>query len=177
MAVPIIGGIAAAAEQKARNVKLHDLTRSRQFTPNGPFVEALRTALIANGYEAKAVDLPRSGFGYFEDYGTLSGADAWLDCVGLQWGYAAAGVGADQPYRPTVWAKCQLVRAADRTVLMREIVMYNSFSRSAAFVSVSPDPAYAFVDTDALVADPDRMIAGIDTALRGTARAFANRLK
>jgi hypothetical protein len=42
---------------------------------------------------------------------------------------------------------------------------------------VSPDPAYAFVDTDALVADPDRMIAGIDTALRGTARAFANRLK
>jgi hypothetical protein len=44
------------------------------------------------------------------------------------------------------------------------------------YITIAPDPTYTFVDFDTLMADPDRTVAGLDTAVTQTAGAIAGLL-
>ena len=176
--IPVIGGLAVAVAEKARNVQLQDIVQSRGYSGPAHFVDYLRAAVAAEGYHVIHADMERGGFDYLSDYGTTSGADAWLDCVGLEWGYLAASSGNDTPYRPEALVKCRLVSAKDRKILMRDLFVYTYSSiGSRGFVTVAPDPAYVFPNFDTLKADPDRAVAGIDAALKGVAQAVAAQIK
>lgn len=141
----------------------------------GVFTGYLLTAIAADGYQVVPIAVSR-GSGYFSNYGALKGADAWLDCVGRGWGYVAGGVGKESSYRPGVELNCRLVSASDQTILMREIISYSSFENKLG-ITISPDSNYAFVDFDALTADPGKAAAGIDAALRTSAKVVGTLLR
>jgi hypothetical protein len=131
----------------------------------------LVTALQAQGFNVKPIAVSRDSSGFLKTYPTEPGIDAYLDVSSFPdgFGYAAAGIGSSQPYRPFVWLKVKLVRASDGSVLMQDTVMYNPIGTNDKWVTVSPDPAYQFEDFDTLTGHADLSVKGVDVSLRQTA--------
>src|SRR5262249_33250585 len=106
----IVGLLVDSAMQQSRDTKFKALLQSHQYVASERFADYLQTAVAAAGYRVVPIVAQRTGVEFLPDYGTSAGADAWLDCVGLGWGYLAAGIGTSTPYRPAVGMKCRLVR-------------------------------------------------------------------
>jgi hypothetical protein len=104
--------------------------------------------------------------------------DAYLDTV-VSYGYIAAGIGST-PYHPIVYITARLVRATDSTVLMQDAISYNPvgpYAHNSQSVTIPPDPNYQFSNFDALAADPDKAVQGMQTALTQSAKTFGELLK
>jgi hypothetical protein len=169
----LVGGLIDAAMETKRNDRLWAILLVRKFVAPNTLSHDLVAALQARGYAAKVVPIERKeGSGFLKTYPPAadSGVDAYLDvsAIGIGYGYVAAGIGSEQPYRPFVWVNCKLVRASDSSVLMEDAVMYNPIG-DGKWVTISPDPAYAFPDFDNLTAHPDQAAAGVNTSLQKTA--------
>lgn len=146
--------------------------------PRTSFNTALSDALTAQGYTVKAIDVKRST-DFLKTYPKDQGVDAYLDIsfVLRGYGYVAAGMHDATPYRPFAYVNCRLVRASDNAVLMQDVVVYNYVLPSGIItpgVSLSPDPAYNFVDFDALKANPPEATKGLHDSLKQVANAIAN---
>jgi hypothetical protein len=105
--------------------------------------------------------------------------DAYLDLVAAGYGYVAAGVRSSTPYRPTLAVRARLVSARDSSVLMQDVVVYNPVGPAAPSkaVTIAPDPAFQFVNFDALIADPDRAVLGLRAAIEQSAHGIGTLLQ
>lgn len=177
----LVGALAEAAAQSAREGRVKGALDSRQFQARPVFEEALGAALTTQGYRVVPVTVARSGRDFLDRYSGLpEGPEAWLDCFFVDWGYFAATGGDDTPYRPYLNVTCRLVRAKDGAVLMRDRVIYNWFFNRdppMSVVTLPPDPQFSFRTSDDLVAEPDRAVAGLVAALRAAAGAVGTVLK
>jgi hypothetical protein len=101
-------------------------------------------------------------------------ADACLDVFFTYFGYMSAGATTD--YIPTVHMTAKLVRTSDRTTLFQDQVQYNALAGSKAIV-VQPSEEYRFKDRDAMKADPQRVTAGMQQAVRAVTTELAKQFK
>jgi hypothetical protein len=101
-------------------------------------------------------------------------ADACLDVFLTYIGYMSAGATTD--YVPTVHLTARLVRGKDGATLFQDQVQYNAMAGSKAIV-VQPSEEYRFKDRDAMKADPQRVTAGIQQAIRAAMNELAKQFK
>lgn len=96
--------------------------------------------------------------------------DACLDVFLSYLGYMSAGATTD--YVPTVHLTAKLVRSSDGVTLFQDQVHYNAMAGTKAIV-VQPSEEYRFKDRDAMKADPQRVTAGIQHAVRAAMNELA----
>ncbi len=179
----LIGALVDAGIQSNREDRLAKATAGLNFQGQTKFDEYLTAGLQAQSYTVKPIDLGTGRTSFLKTYpdGKADGVDAYLDILGVDFGYLAAGISDSSPYRPFMWVRCQLVRASDGSILMQDVVQYNpldmGYGVQKGIVTVAPDPQYSFPDITALEAQPDKAVAGMDAALKGTADTVAKLLK
>ena len=109
--------------------------------------------------------------------------DAYLDVAVDNYGYMAAGIGGDNPYRPFLFLKCRLLRASDSSVLMQDSVAVNALNQggggwaASKLVTISPDPAFVFPGMDDLTHNPQQAVEGTKRAFTQSTEAIGKLLK
>jgi hypothetical protein len=181
----LVGALVDVSMQSNRDSKMWAAMVQSGYVPRDAFLAAVESSLQARGFAAKTVVADRSHSGYLKTYPAPgdSKVDAYLDIsfIGNGYGYAAAGIGSSSLYRPFAYLNCKLVRASDGSVLMQDTVLYNfvvvsAFQKDPKAVTISPDPAYGFVDFDTMMSDAKKAIAGEDTAFHQTTDSIAGLL-
>ncbi len=175
----LLGALVDAGMEHNRETTFSDMAAGQRYSAADEFSLALAAAVKSQGYAVEMIPVTRSRPNHFlDDYHVATNikADAYLDVVVGAYGYVAAGVGDANPYRPVVGMGCKLVRVSDGTVLMRDFVAYNPVNPRGNLITISPNPAYQFVDFDALTADPKITLAGLDDALTQSAQSVAKLL-
>lgn len=175
----LIGALIDAGMQSNRESDFEKITAARSFSGKDVFLRKTLEALKAGGYDAAEGPITRTERGFMKAYPSATDlpADAYLD-ISMNYGYLAAGMST--PYRPFIYAECRMVRASDKAVLMQRTIAYNVLNTvniPETAVTIAPDPAYEFKDFDALIADPDRAVQGLDAALGQVAAATATLLR
>jgi hypothetical protein len=174
-----IGALIDAGMEDSRNSSFTSMLSTRSFAATDAFVQRLTAALQTQGYTVVILPAARDKQDFLQAYppsATNPPVDAYLDVVVPAYGYVAAGISDNTPYRPIFMSNNRLVRAADRSVLMQDSVVYNPLNPNGKYITIAPDPAYTFVDFDTLMADPPRTVAGLDAAVTQTAGAIAGLL-
>lgn len=181
----LIGALVDAGLESKRNSTVASMMSRAGFVPRDAFQAALVASLQSHGFTAQVIPVTRADAGYLKQYPAAgdSKVDAYLDVsfIGIGYGYIAAGIGSETPYRPFVYLHCKLVRASDSAVLMQDGVLYDPVTNNAVVarekdVTLSPDPTYTFTNFDAMTADPKRVVAGEGAAFQQTTDALAGLL-
>jgi hypothetical protein len=175
----LIGALIDAGLEDNRNKSFATMMGGQNFAPREAFLQQLTKALQEQGYGVVFLPVVRDSRKFLETYPPSPPdhpVDAYLDLVVGAYGYLAAGIQSTAPYRPVFYVAARLVRAGDKTVLMRDAVVYNPLNPNGSLVTISPDPAYSFVDFDTLMADPPKTVAGLDGAATQSAVAIATLL-
>lgn len=178
----LIGGLIEAGMQADREAKFKTVLDQRQFSAPDAFLQTLTTELRTRGYTVVPITLKRETADFASSYSTEDGpkVDAYLDIVVLNYGYVAAGIGSSTPYRPAYSIKTRLVSAKDSSLLMQDNVVYNPLQSPMArheIITVAPDPAYVFVDFNALMASPENAVKGLHVATEQTAQVVGKLLQ
>jgi hypothetical protein len=174
----LIGALIDAGMQQERENKFERLLGDQHFVAETEFVQILTAGLEARGYEVVALPIKRDQPDFVAIYPTHEApVDAYLDLVTVGYGYVAAGIGANTPYRPAVGLKARLVRAKDQAVLMQDTIAYNPIGKPGQTVTIAPDPAHQYRDFDSLMADPPGAVVGLRFALEQSAQQVCLLLK
>jgi hypothetical protein len=175
----LVGALVNAGIQSGREADLKVILESQKIDANAEFVSELTANLQAKGFTIVPITADAKRGSYLKKY-PASGAnsvDSYLDVAVIQFGYLAAGIGSDSPYRPWCEANVKLVRASDGAILMQDSVTYNSWLDTKNKVKLSPDPEYAFAKwTDAKDA-PEKTAQGVSVAAKKSANAIGDLLK
>jgi hypothetical protein len=176
----LVGALVDVGMQEARDKAVWASLSDQHMAPRDDFMQALEASLKAQGYDTKTVAVTRKDSGYMKTYPAASetGADAYLDVAVANYGYVAAGIGESTPYRPFVYLNCKLVRASDGSVLMEDSIFYDPVAPfgQGKNVTVSPDPAYSFVNFDTMKSQPKQTAGGLDASFHQTTDALARLL-
>jgi hypothetical protein len=173
----LIGALADAAMQSGRDSTFNEILNERQFQTREAFLERVTAQLEQQDYEVTAIEIDRNGNDFLDEYDSEEPVDAYLDIVVSRYGYTAAGIGDSTPYRPSFYLKAKLTRASDNAVLMQDTVAYNPYGPYEDAVSIAPDPNYEFIDFDALEAQPDDAVEGLEDATNRTADALSGLMR
>jgi len=174
----LVGALIDAARQSNRDKDLEKIIAAHNLDLRAQFVTRLSANLESKGYKVVAVSADATRSSFAKKYpGAAEGIDSYLDVAVPIYGYMAAGIGADSPYRPWFAAGAKLVRANDAHVLMQDRVVYNTIGEAKNVITLSPDPQYAFPKWNDVEAAPDRAVAGMQDAADKSADTIANLLK
>lgn len=177
----LVGALIDAGMQESREDKMWAMLAGQKMYPRDQFMSALRQSLEADGFAVKTIDIAREAGKYMKAYppAAENGVDAYLDIVVGQYGYVAAGIASSTPYRPYVYLNCKLVQASNGAVLMQDSIFYDPVAPfgQGKNVSISPDPAYTFVDFDAMENAPQKSAEGLTAAFRATDDSLARLLR
>ncbi|MGD1935196.1 MAG: hypothetical protein ACFB0Z_11945 [Candidatus Phaeomarinobacter sp.] len=163
----LLGAIIDASMASARANSLNSVLTSNKFYIRQEVEGRLVAALEEQGYEVVLVEAARSSKRDFvSTYPSTEPVDAYLDVVMPAYGYASAGIGSSSPWRPFAMMKTRLVRASDKTVLMREDVAYNRLTdRNDDTVTISADPSFQYADFSGLESNSERSAEGVRVAV------------
>jgi hypothetical protein len=173
----LIGALIDAGMQSSREGDFEEVAKSQNFIGKEAFERHLDAALTAGGYTPAHSSIARPKADFLKSYAAPADvkADAHLDIV-MHYGYVASGIAT--PYRPFVTVNAKLVRASDNALLMQKSIFYNPlYAAPEQTVTIAPDPAYEFADFDALKADPEKAIKGLDGAIAQVASAMGTLLR
>lgn len=180
----LIGAVIAESSREGKEKWLQKATAEARFEHRVLFREKFAAAMLERGYELRwpeelqgeSPSDKRDAFGLRKQYGRVDGVDAQLD-LGLMFvGYAAAGAGAAQPYRPTVNVSARLVSADGKQVLFSDLVLYHNVTNNQTAIILEPDPKYAYPNFDDLEAAGSVAVDGLAQAVEQTAAAIAKQL-
>ena len=180
----IIGALVAEGNRTAKQTWVRNAGVTANFDYLTTFRGTFEAAMRERGYEliwpASLVEskdsVKRDAFGYRKKYASVSDADAQLD-LALQFvGYAAAGPGDGQPYRPTVNLSVRLLSADGKQVLYADTVRYHNVASDQQAIILEPDPDYAYPDFDDLKKAGPVAIDGLKLAVEACATALAKQL-
>lgn len=175
----ILGVFVESTFQANRELNLASKLASQNFDARAIFITSLKQSLQKDGYTIIDVPLERTKPELLMRYPrkTTPPLDAYLDIVVSAYGYVAAGIGDNTPYRPFVLTNARLTKQGGSTVLMRDHVEYNPITKNPQNVTIPVDVKYVFVDNNALQADPANAAAGIRQSLDTTAQTIGRLLK
>lgn len=176
----IVGALIDAGIQSKRESKFSAVLSSHNFSAEETFLGTLKSELTNRGYTVASVEGKREKPGeFFKTYPKASDTqvDAYLDVLVSNYGYFAAGVTSETPYRPHVALKVRLVRASDQSILMQDSIVYSAMGGGDGVITISPDPAYSYPDSDQLESDGDNSVKGLQIALAKSAESVSALLK
>jgi hypothetical protein len=178
----LIGALIDAGMQADREAKFKAVIDEQKFSTADVFIQALTAELQARGYTVVVIPMKRDGTEFLAKYPVDSEpkVDAYLDLVAHNYGYVAAGIGGAAPYRPIFALKTRLVSAKNAALLMQDSVVYNPVrpsSGSAEYVTIAPDPNYGFANFEALLADPNKAVKGLQIATEQSAQTVGKLLQ
>lgn len=176
----IIGAIVDAGMASSRASSLNSVLTSNKFYIRQEVEGSLTSALEEQGYEVVLVNATRSSKQDFvEAYPTTEQpVDAYLDVIVPLYGYASAGIGGSTPWRPFAHMKTRLVRAGDKTVLMREDIAYNRLTdRNDDTVTISADPSFQYSNFSGLESNSEKSAEGVRVAIAEASKTVGKLLK
>jgi hypothetical protein len=175
----LIGALVNAGIQTGRESDLKLILDNQKIDANMEFVTALTANLEAKGFTVVPITADAKRGGYLKKYPAAgaNSVDSYLDIAVTQYGYLAAGIGSDNPYRPWCEANVKLVRASNGAVLMQDSVTYNSWLDLKNRVKISPDPEYAFAKWTDAKDVPEKTAQGVSIAAKKSADAIGELLK
>ncbi len=175
----LVGALVNAGMQEGRDADLKMMLDNQKVDANAQFVTALTANLQAKGFTIVPVTADGRRGGYMKKYPAAAAdkVDSYLDVAVIQYGYLAAGIGSDSPYRPWCESLVKLVRASDGALLMQDSVTYNSWLDIKNRVKLSPDPDYAFAKWTDAKAEPVKTAQGVSIAAKKTAEAIGDLLR
>ncbi|MCG6118673.1 MAG: hypothetical protein MEQ07_10860 [Aquimonas sp.] len=184
----LIGVLIAESHLQTRRTWLKEQVAAKQFDHVETFRSAFAEAMEREGYtvswpngsvEAAKPKISRKMWGTRKSYPapTEPAAQALLDVNFGFVGLASAGSGDGAPYRPTVILTARLMDASGKTELFQEVITHNNvFPNTGSTVQISPDPAHAYPDFDALKAAGTAPVEGLEQAFRRVAERLAQLL-
>jgi hypothetical protein len=181
----LIGTLITEANRNGKENWLQAKVKEADFNQFELFKATLTDKMAALNYELTwpaQLTLPnkqakRDKNGLLKKYGSVSNADAQLD-IGVNYvGYAAAGSGKGQPYRPTVLVTVRLLDASGKKVLYQDQFLHHNVFDSKTAVVIEPDRAYSYPTFDDLEKADMVAIDGLKGAVEKTAAALAEQLK
>lgn len=184
----LIGALVAESHLQPRRNWLKEQVAAKQFDHVETFRNALAEAMEREGYtvswpngsvEAAKPKIARNMWGTRKSYPAPSepAAQALLDVNFGFVGLASAGSSDGAPYRPTVILTARLMDASGRTELFQEVITHNNvFPNTGSTVQISPDPAHAYPDFDALKSAGTAPVEGLEQAFRRVAERLAQLL-
>jgi hypothetical protein len=175
----LIGALVDAGMRANRENTFEAAMQSRRFSAADSFLGDLTAGLQAEGYQVVDIPMKRESTKFVENYAGApqQPVDAYLDIYTQAYGYLAAGIGDDTPYRPVLYLEARLVRASDKAVLMTDRIRYNPLRATDNVISIAPDPAYDFKDFDTLIGHSDAAMAGLHASLGQSAHTVCALLK
>jgi hypothetical protein len=177
----LVGALVDAGLQANRETHFKAIVAKEQFSAQDVFLVRLKEQLEMRGYMVSDVSAARPSSKFLDKYPDNPGVDAYLDVVVSNYGYVSAGIGSSTPYRPHFLLQVRLVQAKTSQVLMQDTVFYNPVGPYAAgsnkAVTITPAPAYNFVDFDRLEADPHLTVEGLRDAAYQSADMVSSLLR
>jgi hypothetical protein len=182
----LIGALVDAGMQSERDGQLSNLLTEQNVDAQKIFVAKLTASLQAEGYGVVSVSVDaadKNRIKYLKKYpaADANGVDSYLDVAVINYGYVAAGISSDAPYRPWLNGLVKLVKVSDGSTLMQDSFTYNSLTfqgnANVTAVTISPDPAYAFPKWADATSDKSKAAAGVSDAAEKSASAVADLLK
>lgn len=178
----LIGALVDAAMLADRNAKFDTILAQQKFSAAEIYTKHLSDTLAGRGYTVAMVPIQREGTEFVASYPPPADTkvDAYLDTVIVTYGYVAAGIAKNTPYRPHFLVRARLANATDTTVLMQDAVIYNYVGPAAIqtqAITLSPDGSHRFDTFDLLLADPETAVRGLRRAAEQSAEAISHLLK
>ncbi len=180
----IIGTLITEANRNGKENWLQATVKTAEFNQFATLKQELELAMSKRGYAlswpAKLTltpkEAPRDKYGLLKRYGAVQSADAQLD-IGVNFvGYAAAGSGKGQPYRPTVLITLRLLDATGKKVLYQDQFLHHNVFDSKTAVVLEPNKDYSYPKFSDLKKAELTAIAGLKEAVERAANAMAEQL-
>lgn len=169
----VAGGIQAGIESDRRN-KLEEILKANNFFAETLFEERLQASLVEQGFSTSIHGKARKERDFLKVYPD-NPADAHLDVVVHNYGYVTAG--DNVPWRPYANISVRLIGKDKKTVLMDNRLAYNPLGSPEEIVNISANDAYSFESWDAVIADPQKAIAGLHDVIDQSAKTIGTLLK
>ena len=179
----LIGALITEANRNGKENWRQDTVAKTDFNQSDVLKTTFEAEMRAKGYELIWPDplvddgkkVKRDGLSLRKSY-SRTDADAQLDLGFMYVGYAAAGSGSGQPYRPTVEMSMRLIGSDGKTVLFTDQIRYHNVLGNQQAIIVEPDPNYSYPKFSDLEAADTACIAGLQIAVEETAREMARQL-
>jgi hypothetical protein len=176
-ALGIIGALVDGGLESTRETHFNSLLQNQHFSAQDALAQSLTKELEAKGYTVVMVPATREKPDFLTNYPTNTNVDAYLDVVTTWYGYVAAGVKDETPYRPGMNIKVKLVAAKNASILMQDVIAYNPINTPKDTVTIAPDPDYVFLDFDTLMGAPEKATQGLQVAATQSAINVGQLLK
>jgi hypothetical protein len=179
----LIGALITEANRNGKENWLQDTVAKTDFDQFAALKATFDAEMQAKGYELIWPDalvddgkkVKRDALSLRKSYSS-SDADAQLDLGFMYVGYAAAGSGSGQPYRPTVEMSMRMVGSDGKTVLFTDQIRYHNVLGNQQAIILEPDANFTYPKFSDLEAADTGCIDGLRIAVEETARAMARQL-
>jgi hypothetical protein len=177
----LIGMLLTEADRNNKENWLQGKVAEQQFNQFTTFKTTFDQQMSERGYRLvwpeplthEAKEVRRDKNGLRKQYAAVQGVDAQMD-IGVNFvGFAAAGSGKSQPYRPTVLVTVRLLDPSGKQVLFQDQILYHNVVNTKGAVIVEPDPAYAYPKFDDLKAADATAVKGLAEAVAKSALALS----
>lgn len=181
----LIGALVAAADIESKEGQVERMAEQKKFVYQESFRAAFDEAMTQRGYTVEWPDPLIADRDSGKDAATKRvvlaaqsrpNAQAVLDIDFSFVGYAAAGAGDAQPYRPTVAFMARLYTPDGKVELFRDQILHNNFINNQSAIVIEPDPTYSYPDFGDLEAADTTIITGLEAAVRKSAQKLAEQL-
>ena len=177
----LIGALIGEADRNGKETQLQKMVQAADFNQFELFKTAFTEEMAQRGYALvwpsplteKSTASKRDGWMLRKRYGSITESDAQLDLGVTFVGYAAAGSGKSQPYRPTLNMGVRLVSADGKTVLMQDQLLHHNVYNNATAIIIEPARQYSYPNFKDLKAAGLAPIEGLKVAVAASAKALA----
>ncbi len=177
----LIGALIGEADRNGKETQLQKMAQAAGFDQFELFKTAFTKDMAQRGYTLvwptplteKSTASKRDGWMLRKRYGSITESDAQLDLGVTFVGYAAAGSGKSQPYRPTLNMGVRLVSADGKTVLMQDQLLHHNVNSTVTAIIIEPAPQYSYPNFKDLKAADQASIEGLKVAVEASAKALA----
>lgn len=177
----LIGALIGEANRNGKETQLQKMVQTANFNQFELFKSAFTKDMAQRGYSLiwptplteKSTASKRDGWMLRKRYGSITGSDAQLDLGVTFVGYAAAGSGKSQPYRPTLNMGVRLVSADGKTVLMQDQLLHHNVNNAVSAIVIEPAGQYSYPNFKDLKAAGQAPIEGLNLAVQASAKALA----
>lgn len=181
----LIGTLITEANRNEKENWLQAKVADAQFNQFETFKVQFDQAMAEQGYALQWPDPltstnkqhARDVQGLHKKYSPAPAVDAQLD-IGINFlGYAAAGSGKGQPYRPTMLVSVRLLDASGKNVLYQDQILHHNVLNNKTAVVIEPDTRYSYPNFKNMKQADGAAIDGLRDAVNKVATALAQQLK
>jgi hypothetical protein len=171
----LIGAVADGLLQLERERQLKEVLAARGFDVSARWQAILGETLGRAGFAVVAVPVARPDARFAANYPPAE-VDALLDVVVTGYGYQASTILA--PFHPALRMRTRLASPQGRTLMEEQFEVGPETALGLGeFTFIASGPRHAFNTSAEKPADPDRVVAGVEEAMREIALRIAEALR